>query len=359
MASKDTTTGDEANIKLPANDHFEIQSDKASSDASDITYTPPSSSTSMTSASSFGAPASSNEIDASSQPSGVSNISIREYIYLLPYPLPTNTPVPYSIHVPAKNPLKLPPFLSEPTSTLVLTSPHGTFVDVRLFKSAQSGQSAPPNEGERSRLEWAFAGISTSRPTVDQHTTDNEDKWENVTHSTWTHWLDSRYPIGSREIPVDEGDMYPIDAIRTLEHGHGYQPRMKAMMTHEEMWRDVDAMSTNALGSKMCVVLRLKDERFGARGVVVRVGQYCQGIMALVAQESCTVERWEFHGGDAERDNGLGRERTEAQQWKRTARVGDLFLPCAVTFRTEILRVGGLIRYKDYLWTVEEAWEWE
>ena len=304
-----------------------------------------------------------NEIDALPQPSGVANISVREYIYFLPYPLPPNTPVPYSIHLPDHNPLNLRLNPAEPTFVLVLTSPRGTFVDLRLFKPARTGDTALANKGERSGLDWAFAGTSTSRPAVDQHPAEDEKGLDNVTHSTWTHWLDSRYPVGSRVIPVDEGDMYPIDAVRTLEHGHGYQPLLKATMTHEEMWRDVEATSTNAKGSKMCVVLRLQDEKFGARGVVVRVGQYCQGIISLVTEKSCTVERWEFHGGDAERQNhlpsGLERERTEAEMWKRTARVGDLFLPCAVTFRTEIVKVGGVVKYKDYVWVVEEAWEWD
>jgi hypothetical protein len=42
------------------------------------------------------------------QDTGAANISMREYIYFLPYPLPLNTGIPYSIYLPGKNPLGLP-----------------------------------------------------------------------------------------------------------------------------------------------------------------------------------------------------------------------------------------------------------
>jgi hypothetical protein len=50
---------------------------------------------------------------------------------------------------------------------------------------------------------------------------------------------------------------------------------------------------------------------------------------------------------------------TEAENWKRSVRVGDLFLPCAVTFRPEVLAVGGMVKFHDYKWNVEEVWGWK
>ncbi|CAO2648135.1 Nn.00g090570.m01.CDS01 [Neocucurbitaria sp. VM-36] len=286
--------------------------------------------------------------------SAAANISIREYIYFLPYPLPTGTPIPYSIGLPNNNPLNLPPHQFEPTSTLVLTSPNHTFVDIRLFKPFDtSANTLSPNKGERERLEWAFAGISESRPITDKRSTktgDEEKHWEGVTHSTWTHWLDSRHSVGDPTIPIDEGDMYPIADDLTLEHGHAFQPLMRAHKTHEEMWRDVAAQSTNSAGTKICVVLRVQADTAGVRGVIIRLGQYCQGI--VMQRDYCTVERWEFV------DEGK-RDVEEAARWKRTARVGDQELPCAATFRPEVLAVGGVVKYHDYEWVVEEVWEWK
>ena len=314
------------------------------------------------------------------QDPSATNISKREYIYFLPYPLPPNTETPYSIHLPHKNPLNLPSHQFEPTSTLVLTSPNHTFVDVRIYKSfskdAISSNSAGPapikestNVGNSAHLDWAFTGTSTSvpitpPPTGPQHGKSakklKEETWVNVTHSTWTHWLDSRFPVGHKNIPVDEGDMYPIAPGLTLEHGHGYHPALGAVKTHEEMWRDIDAVSTNEKGSMVCVVMRCQADHAGVRGVVVRLGQYCQGI--LMWGDKVTVERWEWENGEGKTGKekvGVNGGKSEIEKWNRTVRVGDGFLPCGVTFRPEILSVGAVVKFQDFEWKVEECWEWK
>ncbi|KAH7077539.1 hypothetical protein BKA63DRAFT_267492 [Paraphoma chrysanthemicola] len=349
MTLQEQASPDAENSNQPESN--KLSSSANSSSSSEPLYTPPSpSSMSSTSASNTNMPA---------PPHGAANISIREYIYFLPYPLPPHTPVPYSIHLPAKNPLNLPPHQFEPTSTLVLTSPLNTFVDIRLFKPTQPGQSALPNEAERERLEWAFAGNSVSVPTPDPHgpASWDEEPWQGVTKSTWTHWVDSRYAVGAKDIPVDEGVMYPIDETLTLEHGHAYHPALKAVKSHEEMWRDVPVAGVvvDGIGKKVCVVLRLQDDNAGARGVVVRLGQYVQGLVMFGTYS--TVERWEFEGEMKDAEDGKA-EGARDGGWKRTARVGDQFLPCSVTWREDVLKVGGKIKYKDYEWVVEEAWEW-
>ncbi|KAF1942781.1 hypothetical protein EJ02DRAFT_375208 [Clathrospora elynae] len=358
MALKGEDVTAQANSDAPANDPS----------SSNVIYTPPESVASMASSLSDGT-ASSDPSSATGtanhtsmitathspipvQPPSSANISIREYIYFLPYPLPPGTPIPYSTGLPTKNPLNLPTHQFEPTSTLVLTSPNKTFVDIRLYKPFDVGAAAHPlpNQAEPQRLEWAFSGTSSSRPTtitLPQHGKSakklKEERWANVSHATWTHWLDSRYAVGTLVFPVDEGDLYPIAPGLTLEVGSAYHPALGAVKTHEEMWRDVDAVATNKTGSMMCVVLRVQADAAGVRGVVVRVGQYCQGIVMM--GESTTVERWEWVKGE--------------DGWKRTARVGGLFLPCGVTFRAEVLVVGGVVKYHDYEWVVEEVWEWE
>jgi hypothetical protein len=72
---------------------------------------------------------------------------------------------------------------------------------------------------------------------------------------------------------------------------------------------------------------------------VIRLGQYVQGIMMV--GEEVTCERWEF--GD--------------EGWKRTARVGDMLVPCGVTMKGEAMHVGGKVTYAGWEWWVEEAWE--
>ena len=113
---------------------------------------------------------------------------------------------------------------------------------------------------------------------------------------------------------------------------------------YEELWTDLDITSTDASTAKVCVVLRLDATAQGVRGVVVRSGGWCQGV--LVKGSDVTVERWEFVGSG------------QKGEWKRRVRIGGAFLPCAVGFQTENVRIGGLVKYFDYEWRVEEVVEW-
>lgn len=290
-------------------------------------------------------------------PSGSANISIREYIYFLPHPLPSGTPVPYTPGLPSTNPLNLAAQPFEPTSTLVLTSPGRTFIDLRYLKPIGKNESELPNAGESKRLEWGFAGSSSSSPSPNSP----HKKFGEFGHSTWEHWLDSRVKVGE-QIPVDEGDMYDLGEGLFLEHGHAFHPHLGRVAGHEELWRDVPVLSTstdNQEGKKgkVCIVLRCEDKEEGIRGVVIRVGQFCQGI--LMHGEVVTTERWEFKG-----DENIGEETDgkadvpQEKGWRRTARTGDAFLPCSVAFRMDVVKLGGSVRYGGFEWRVEEVWVW-
>ncbi|KAJ4330211.1 hypothetical protein N0V87_010193 [Didymella glomerata] len=294
------------------------------------------------------APPSEQSSTSATSPTGTANISAREYIYFLPYPIPKETPVPYTPGLSTTNPLNLPPTPFEPTSTLVLTSPGKTFVDLRYLKPVKLGESALPNAGETKRLEWGFAGTSKSEAMAEAH-----PKFEAYGHWVWTHWLDSRAAVG-QEIARDEGDMYDLGEGLFLEHGHAFHPHLGRVAGHEELWRDVPVLSTGASAEngeerKVCVLLRCEDREQGIRGVVIRVGRYCQGILQF--GEVTTTERWEFDVEDKD-------DVQEEKKWKRTARTGDAFLPCAVTFRTEVVQLGGRVRHGGIEWVTEEVWAW-
>lgn len=305
----------------------------------------------------------------------IPNISVREYIYFLPHPLPAGTPIPYTPGLPSTNPLLLPPHPFEPTSTLVLTSPLRTFVDLR-YTLPLSPTTAPPNAGDPSRLDWGFAGTSSTTPAPTPH-----PRYGPFVHASWTHWLDSRFAPGAPDIPQDTGALYAVGPARTLEHGVAWHPQLGRVAGHEEMWADVEAQGTGAR-AKVCVVLRAEDAEKGVRGVVVRVGQFVQGILGVGG--SVATERWvwgrdgvglsdgEDQSDDIPQSHDIPQTDAATQinissqttpptprpQWTRTARTGDAFLPCAVTFRPEIVQVGGRIAYGGVQWVVEEAWEW-
>ncbi|KAF2280223.1 uncharacterized protein EI97DRAFT_429978 [Westerdykella ornata] len=387
---------------------------------------------------------------ASPCPPGNTNISTRVYIYPLPYPLPPNTPIPYSTSLPHRNPLRLPYPPSEPTSTLVLTSPASNFVDLRFFKPRLLGEPELPNEtsptGEGSgRIEWAFAGQSVSVPftgnvykmlggrapeTESDAGTENAEavpvgeendandainamdpQSEDVSSSsslstastvvaashvlhtaplphprksTWQHWLDSRYPLFSPYIPIDTGVMYslPNQPDLTLEVGSAPSPfSAHGHINYEELWRDepIKAVGERCRdaggdGKRVAVTLRTEERGGeGARGLVVRVGQFVQGIMKR--GERLSVERWEFveqregvsgqqqgtlRGGEvSQEDAGEAREDREGGgMWTRTAKVGPDFVPCPVAQREQDLSVSGQIDVNGLTWTVEELVEW-
>ena len=157
--------------------------------------------------------------------------------------------------------------------------------------------------------------------------------------------------------------MFPINSLQTLEFGEGVNPFTGNMWAYEEFWTDLEVEGTPKEGDldppKWSVVLRLEALEHGVRGLVVRVGRYCQGI--VMKGEDWSVERWEWSESGEEEAGGEEAEKDvekEVGGWKRTVKIGDHFLPCAMTFQPEILKEGGTVRYYDYVWVCEERVAW-
>ena len=193
------------------------------------------------------------------------------------------------------------------------------------------------------RLEWAFAG--TSHITIPPPTDTNDHL---VPHCTWTHWIDSHHngPV------TDEGDIYPqADDIHTLELGQMVNPATGVMTRYEENWLDLDVATTGEACMRCCIVLMIDDVEHGVTGMVARVGQFCQGIIKVRVgggEGEVAVERWMCEE-DVEVGKGI---------WKRVARLGRLFLPCALTFEPGRIEEGSLVQYGDFRWEVRELYEW-
>lgn len=178
----------------------------------------------------------------------------------------------------------LPDPASEPTSTIVLTSPARRFVDMRILKD---GDPAQPS------LDWAFAGVSSS-----------EDR-NGVLHSTWRHLVDSRTQT-PKEV-IDEGDIFPRDDGRTLETGRMANPVTGKSTDYEEIWSDLEAEdiprmsqdsaepTTTQRSRLRCVVLELRDGERGARGMAVCLGEYYQALARIGDQFA--AERWRWAKG--------------------------------------------------------------
>lgn len=228
----------------------------------------------------------------------------------------------------------LPDPPSEPTSTIVLTSPERRFVDIRVLRQPD-GSLPPASDGPLppDQLDWGIAGTSSSSQRDDGH-------GNSVRHSRWEHWVDSRFP--DAESAADEGDMYPQPDDLTLEKGRMVNPATGVETDYEELWRDADPVSTGEDGETVrCIVLQLHDDPSGTRGVVVRLGQYCQGIMRV--KDEFTAERWEWSAKDG---------------WKKSLKVGHGSLPCEAAIDTEgKLDLDQDIRDEGHIWKVIELYK--
>ncbi len=91
---------------------------------------------------------------------------------------------------------------------------------------------------------------------------------------------------------------------------------------YEELWRSPRILATpskpgldGAAGetATRCVVLRLQDYERGEFGMVVLLGQYCQGL--LRKGDTITVERWQWE--------------PETRRWKKEFKIGRGILACS------------------------------
>ncbi|OBT85023.1 hypothetical protein VE02_04993 [Pseudogymnoascus sp. 03VT05] len=200
----------------------------------------------------------------------------------------------------------------EDTSTLVLTTGPRRYVDLRVYlpEKPEDGLPNADHVPALDRLEWGFAGKSKGTPA----------EWDGprlVTpaHGTWTHWVDSQKPDGYE----DDGFMYDQHDGLTWEKGVMEYPKTGKLTPYEEVWEDF-APAKDAAGNMIAVTLVYAETGNSAKGMVIRVGDWIQGILRDAAG-SITVERWHFETAS---------KATEG--WKRVVRIGSGELPCQRLF---------------------------
>ncbi|KAK4184069.1 hypothetical protein QBC35DRAFT_506723 [Podospora australis] len=196
----------------------------------------------------------------------------------------------------------LPDGASEPTSTIVLTSPKRRFVDVRILKPTLGEKDAGVHL-PLSRLDWAIAGTSSSEPRFD------DSQKAHYSHCQWRHWINSR--TVDTEGAADEGDNFAVtgDTALTLEKGRMVNPTTGIETDYEEMWRTGKIEGPPQDGGLVCLVVRwegAEDDGIVRRGLVVRVGQHCQAFAR--EGDDISVERLQW-------------EKSE-ERWVITARIG-------------------------------------
>lgn len=222
------------------------------------------------------------------------------------------------------------------------------------------------------RLEWGFAGTSHTEPAVP------EPGKVKPSRSVWKHWVDSN----SDDPKPDEGDMWPQPNGDTLEKGSTRDPKTGAVTQYEELWADVPVEKTGIDEGFVSIVLQLYDEAHSARGIVVRVGGWCQGLLKV--GNEVTVERWKWvardsksskhgptKGGESKTSAVVDGSKStisgtldsqdegdHAGNWKRVARLGVRFLPCAITFDPGLAKESTVVEAGDSSWKVIENYQW-
>ena len=207
----------------------------------------------------------------------------------------------------------------------MLTSKDSYFVDVRLLKNKLE-EDRDIEANAEACIEWAFAG--KSRTVAQQAKKLGEGQ---TSHTVWDHWIDSK----SDNPDTDEGDMIEQENGDVLERGKNVNPETGEETVYEELWHDLEIESLGKKHNHSSVVMRAEDLDKGLKGMVVKVGGWCQGITKI--GNDLTVERWEHKLG------GLSGDKREAltshsvseaaadktrNEWFRTFRSGTGFLPC-------------------------------
>ncbi|KAF2431207.1 hypothetical protein EJ08DRAFT_632498 [Tothia fuscella] len=249
---------------------------------------------------------------------------------------------------------------SEPTSTLVLTSKSGWYIDIRIllsqprpsakeieklktiFKDENTDDAELFLDPDRkslsiNRLDWAFSGQGHSTPA----------KGKDPGFSKWEHWIDSKTGLGESPEP-DEGSMYPQDDGRTLEKGSSIDAVTGEEKTYEEMWRNVAVVkpSTWPETSYSCVVLVCDEPEKSMRGCIMRLGEYCQGVKRV--GKEFYAERWKYAYSD----------QWEEGKWCLLARIGDGDVGCEVLVNNidlgQKVRVGEDVDVEGCKWRIHE-----
>ena len=228
---------------------------------------------------------------------------------------------------------QVPGEAEEPTSTIVLTSKSSHYVDVRIYKD--QCQKEPDSAGEINSiavLEWAFAGTSN---TTEGFSGPGDAKH---LHSVWEHWIDSN----SDDPRPDEGDMWPQCNGDVLERGTQIDPITGLQTEYEELWGDLKAEKVGEEKEHVSIVLRIENHEPRTRGLVVRVGDWCQGIMK--SKGTLNIERWRWVKAK--------------NNWERVVKIGSGDLPCAIACNSHMVGEKSTIVSGDLEWNVVEKSSW-
>lgn len=174
----------------------------------------------------------------------------------------------------------------EDASVLVLTAKSGKFVDVRFPAGAGSDSTGEQQPLSSYKNFWAFSGLSETTfyiPTPGQNTRRDAAPLPYTAHTVFTHDIDTKGPG-----IVDEGDMFLLPNGDCMEVGVWTNPLTGKYEMYKEYWTSpeprhttnhtsVTETSSLVLKKTPCVVAETVKSS-GGRGIVIRIGDFCQGM---------------------------------------------------------------------------------
>lgn len=221
---------------------------------------------------------------------------------------------------------------TEASDVLVLTSRNSTYVDVRF---ALTGKPTSPTDPHF----WAFAG--TCETTVGGIEDSNlTSGFECTAHGKWAHPIDSMKLFDA----VDEGDMFLLANGDVMEVGMMRNPKSGLVELYKEYWA-VPAPKPRSVTPS--VVVTTEDR---GKGIIVRVGNYCQGIYQSSDGELFWLERWAREGG-----TGDGKWIRDHRSTTRTGEV-ESDLPTLWTV-DDSRKTGDEVKANGRTWKVTEVYD--
>ena len=155
--------------------------------------------------------------------------------------------------------------------------------------------------------------------------------------------------------------MYIQPGGDALECGMGISPHTGKMTNYEELWHDLGIGLVDTETEHVCIVLKAESSTPAIKGMVVRIGGWCQGI--IKSGKEMSVERWKWIS-----ETTLETEDSASEQvnifpsklgvWQRVMRLGSERLPCSLTFQVDYLEEGDTIKSRDLQWVVVEKYRW-
>ncbi|EPE04125.1 sodium nucleoside cotransporter [Ophiostoma piceae UAMH 11346] len=227
---------------------------------------------------------------------------------------------------------------TEESSTIALTAPSGKFVDIRFSTLPVTGKDTQVTKQLGNIHGTASAGIATiffpekegsGWPAYNCHA-----------HVQWQHILDS-----SREFGTDGADMILLADGATMEVG--FIEIRGTMKYFKEYWVTPPNKATDipCLVAELTASHTAKTEGAAIRGMAVRIGDFCQGI--LQTDTEFWFERWEY-------SQGSGWVKDTRSNTPQAAESTSGILPCW-QMGEKSLELGATMELTSGVWNITEV----